>query len=161
MYIYQSMPDGIPHGPNGENLAEKMRVIEVDGQPADVVAILYNVDEAPPPVGSERTKIGRLVDTAPSSEDLGEQEYWADLPSGCCGGRRLKQTLAEDLAVCQPQCMVEVPSNSYLRKSRYRVYRAKCSYSSSVTLCKLATYSHLSYSVATRVVCKRLTLLIT
>lgn len=101
MYIYQSMPDGIPHGPNGENLAETMRVIEVDGQPADVVGIRYKVTETPPPVGIERTKSGKLVDTGPQSEDVGEQEYWADLPSGCCGGQRLQQTLAEDLAVRQ------------------------------------------------------------
>lgn len=100
MYIYQSMPDGIPHGPNGENLAETMRVIEVDGQPADVVGIRYKVVDAPPPVGIERTTSGKLVDTGPQSEGAGEQEYWADLPSGCCGGQRLTQTLAEDLAVC-------------------------------------------------------------
>lgn len=103
MYIYQSMPDGIPHGPNGENLAETVRVIEVDGQPADVVGIRYKVVDAPPSVGIERTTSGKLVDTGPQSEDVGEQEYWADLPSGCCGGRRLTQTLAEDLAVCQAQ----------------------------------------------------------
>ena len=99
MYIYQSMPDGIT-GPNGENLAEQVRIIEVDGAPAPVVGIRYKADSAPPPVGIERTKSGRLVDTGPQSEDVDDQEYWADKPSGFCGGQRLKQTLAEDLAVC-------------------------------------------------------------
>lgn len=27
------MPSGIPHGPNGENLVEQMRIIDVDGDP--------------------------------------------------------------------------------------------------------------------------------
>lgn len=51
MYIYQSMPDGVARGPNGENLAEDMRIIEVDGAPAPVVGIRYNVSAAPAPVG--------------------------------------------------------------------------------------------------------------
>ena len=48
---------------------------------------------------AERTKSGRLVDTSPANETVVDEEYWADRPSGFCGGQRLRSTLKEDIAV--------------------------------------------------------------
>ena len=66
---------------------------------APVVGIRYKVADAPAPIGVSRTASGKLADTGSQSEDVAEQEYWADRPSGFCGGQRAKTTFAEDLAV--------------------------------------------------------------
>lgn len=99
MYIYRSMADGIPQE-HEEALDDNMRVIEVEGKPTAVVGIRYKAaTEAPPAVGIVRTTSGKLVDTSYASGDLDEQEYWADRPSGICGGTRLTSTFREELAV--------------------------------------------------------------
>ena len=67
---------------------------------APVVGIRYKTAEAPAPIGVSRTASGKFVDSGPPSEDLDETEYWADRPSGICGGQRARTTFAEDLAVC-------------------------------------------------------------
>lgn len=100
MYIYQSMPDGIVHGPDGESLTDQLRIIEVEGEPSKHVGIRYkSTDEFGAPIGVSRTASGKLGDSGSGLEDLNEQQYWADKPSGFLGGRRLKETLAEDIAV--------------------------------------------------------------
>ena len=104
MYIYRSMADGISHQTE-EELDENMRVIEVEGKPTAVVGIRYKaVDEAPPPIGIIRSASGKLADTGPQSEDIDHQEYWAERPSGLCGGQRLTSTLREDLAASSVLC---------------------------------------------------------
>ena len=93
------MADGIPQE-HEEALDDNMRVIEVEGKPTAVVGIRYKAaTEAPPAVGIVRTTSGKLVDTSYASGDLDEQEYWADRPSGICGGTRLTSTFREELAV--------------------------------------------------------------
>lgn len=91
------MADGIPRE-NEEALDENMRVIEVEGKPTAVLGIRYKgATEAPPPVGIARTASGKLADTGPQTDELEQQEYWADRPSGICGGTRLTSTFREEL----------------------------------------------------------------
>ena len=99
MYIYKTMDTGIPSD-NEEHLDENMRVIEVEGQPTSVVGIRYKTaDTAPPQAGIARTADGKLGDTGPQSAEVENEQYWADRPSGICGGQRLTSTLREDTAV--------------------------------------------------------------
>ena len=99
MYIYKTMDTGLPDD-DQDRFDENMRIIEVEGHPTSVVGIRYKTaDTAPPPAGIARTVDGKLVDTSPQSEDVAHEEYWADRPSGFCGGKRLTSTLQEDVAV--------------------------------------------------------------
>ena len=49
------------------------------------------------------TRDGKLTDNdeglPPPDEYEQDREYWADRPSGCCGGARLRSTLREDILV--------------------------------------------------------------
>lgn len=99
MYIYRSMADGIPRE-HEEALDENMRVIEVEGKPTAVLGIRYKATtDAPPPTGIARTASGKLADTGPQIDELEQQVYWADRPSGICGGTRLTSTFREELVV--------------------------------------------------------------
>ncbi len=99
MYIYRSMADGIPRE-HEDALDENMRVIEVEGKPTAVLGIRYKAaTDAPPPIGIGRTASGKLADTGPQIDELEQQEYWADRPSGICGGTRLTSTFREELVV--------------------------------------------------------------
>ena len=104
MYIYQTLPCGIPAGQDWENLTEGMRIIEVDGHPAPLVGIKYRAVAKPlpgsqPQMDAARVSSGKLAGTGPQSERPESSMYWADRPGGSCGGQRLRSTLAEDLAV--------------------------------------------------------------
>ncbi len=93
------MADGIPRE-HEEALDENMRVIEVEGKPTAVLGIRYKAaTDAPPPIGTARTASGKLADTGPVTDELEPQEYWADRPSGICGGTRLTSTFREELVV--------------------------------------------------------------
>ena len=93
------MADGIPRE-HEEALDENMRVIEVEGKPTAVLGIRYKAaTDAPPPIGIARTASGKLADTGPQIDELEQQEYWADRPSGICGGTRLTSTFREELVV--------------------------------------------------------------
>lgn len=99
MYIYKTMDTGVTDE-DQERFDENMRIIEVEGHPTSVVGIRYKtLDTAPPPAGIARTVDGKLADTGPQSENVEHEEYWADRPSGLCGGKRLTSTLKEDTAV--------------------------------------------------------------
>lgn len=99
MYIYRSMADGLL-SEESEGLASDMRVIEVDGTPTPVVGIRY---KGGAPGQAEVTRDGKLTDNdeglPPPDEYEEDREYWADRPSGCCGGARLRSTLREDILV--------------------------------------------------------------
>ena len=104
MYIYQTLPCGIPAGPDWENLTEGMRIIEVDGHPAPLVGIKYRagakaLPSSQPQMDAARVSSGQLAGPGPQSAHPVSSTYWADRPSGGCGGQRLRSTLAEDLAV--------------------------------------------------------------
>ena len=67
---------------------------------APVVGIRYNkTADAPANIGVSRTASGKFVDSGPPSQDVDDTQYWADRPSGVCGGQRARTTFAEDLAV--------------------------------------------------------------
>ena len=99
MHIYRSMADGLLSEEN-EGLASDMRVIEVDGTPTPVVGIRY---KGGAPGQAEVTRDGKLTGhdegLPPPDEYEEDREYWADRPSGCCGGARLRSTLREDILV--------------------------------------------------------------
>ena len=98
MYIYQTLPSGIPADEDWNNVTEGMRIIELDGHPAPVVGIRYKAtDKVPQSMGAARTESGRLA--GPRSKDILDFEYWADRPSGLCGGQRARTSLKEDFAV--------------------------------------------------------------
>lgn len=91
------MADGLL-SEESEGLASDMRVIEVDGTPTPVVGIRY---KGGAPGQAEVTRDGKLTDNdeglPPPDEYEEDREYWADRPSGCCGGARLRSTLREDI----------------------------------------------------------------
>ena len=93
------MADGLL-SEESEGLASDMRVIEVDGTPTPVVGIRY---KGGAPGQAEVTRDGKLTDNdeglPPPDEYEEDREYWADRPSGCCGGARLRSTLREDILV--------------------------------------------------------------
>ena len=98
MYIYQTLPSGIPADEDWNNVTEGMRIIELDGRPAPVVGIRYKAaDKAPQSMGAARTESGRLA--GPRSKEEPDVQYWADRPSGLCGGQRARTTFKEDFAV--------------------------------------------------------------
>jgi len=115
------MADGIPRE-HEEALDENMRVIEVEGKPTAVLGIRYKAaTDAPPPIGIARTASGKSADTGPQIDELEQQEYWADRPSGICGGTRLTSTFREELLV-RPGC-VQSPQLSSVFLGRQRESR--------------------------------------
>jgi hypothetical protein len=118
MYIYRSMADGIPRE-HEEALDENMRVIEVEGKPTAVLGIRYKAaTDAPPPIGTARTASGKLADTGPVTDELEPQEYWADRPSGICGGTRLTSTFREELVVSLERVQSAQLSSVFLGRQR-------------------------------------------
>ena len=100
MYIYQTLPSGIPADEDWSNATEGMRIIEIEGDPAPMVGIKFSAaDKAPQSMGAARTFSGRLAGPGPQSDMGAEAEYWADRPGGLCGGQRARTTFAEEFAV--------------------------------------------------------------
>lgn len=107
MYIYQTLPSGVPAGADWDNLTEGMRVIELDGHPQPMVGIKFRANGKPPPdphpaLSAARVASGSQAGPGPESERSDKLTYWADRSGGCCGGQRLRSTLTEDLAVSDP-----------------------------------------------------------
>ena len=97
MYIYRALDDSSRVTEEESlHLKDDSRVIQLEGHPATVVGIRFNLQSRSSSTQPAHQEGEQLAEVYGRDRD-GTPQYWADKPNGICGGERARDAWREDL----------------------------------------------------------------